>query len=108
MRLSSKLPAELWPEITLLQCIYTIARPDTHTTGQLHMIVFELMSLETNEIVCTNRKQQLGYLKVYGCKTYALTTEYLKNTQRKKLRLHPKAWIGYLNLVIFNKDEWKS
>jgi hypothetical protein len=69
---------------------------------------FEFMSLETNEIVCTNRKQQLDYLKVYGCKTYALTTEYLKKTQRKKLRLHPKAWIGYLNLVIFNEDEWKS
>ena len=35
------------------------------------------------------------HLRVYRCKTFALTTAALKKTQRLK-RLSPKAWIGYL------------
>ena len=42
-----------------------------------------------------DRKPQQAHLKVYGCKAFALTTEYPKKEKRLH-RFNPKAWIGYL------------
>jgi hypothetical protein len=65
MRPSSKLPAELWPEITRAAMYLHNRTPRyTYNWKAPYDRFFEFMSLEPNEIVCTNRKQQLAHLKV--------------------------------------------
>jgi hypothetical protein len=45
--------------------------------------------------VVPDRKPKQAHLKVYGCKAFALTTEYLKKENRLH-RFNPEAWTGYL------------
>jgi hypothetical protein len=96
MRMSSKLPAELWPEITRA-AVYLHNRTPRYTYNwKAPYDRFRTYVIQKDGVVCSHRKPQIAHLKVYGCKAYALTTQYLKMAQRKKLRFDPKAWIGYL------------
>jgi len=45
--------------------------------------------------VVDDRKLNQAYLRAYGCKVFALTSDALKKSNRLQ-RLNPKAWIGYL------------
>ena len=41
------------------------------------------------------QKPDLGHLRVFGCKAYAMTKQAQLKTERLK-RLNPRAWVGYL------------
>ncbi|KAL3702648.1 hypothetical protein TMatcc_011227 [Talaromyces marneffei ATCC 18224] len=85
MRKGARLPFDLWPEITPRYASNWKTLYDRFTTH----------AAWKSGIVIENQKPQLAHLKVYGCKAYALTTEYMKKENRLQ-RFNPRAWIGYL------------
>jgi len=95
MRLSSKLPEDLWTEITRA-AIYCANRvPRRRHDWRSPYEVFYTAVAQMEGAVVRGRKPQLGHLRAYGCKAYAMTD--IAQLKKKRLqRFLPKAWIGYL------------
>src|SRR4029077_3678527 len=95
MRASSKLPAALWPEIDRAAVYLHNRTPRYNYNWKSPYDRFHTYLAHRDGVDVPDRKPQQAHLKVYGCKAFALTTEYLKKEKRLQ-RLNPKAWIGYL------------
>jgi hypothetical protein len=78
-----RLPEELWPEI-VRAAVYLYNR--TPIRGKNWKSPYECF-FETKPVNI--------HLRVYGCKSYAMTTKAKKKEERLH-RLNPRAWIGYL------------
>jgi hypothetical protein len=78
-----RLPEELWPEI-VRAAVYLYNR--TPIRGKNWKSPYECF-FETKPVNI--------HLRVYGCKSYAMTAKAKKKEERLH-RLNPRAWIGYL------------
>jgi hypothetical protein len=92
---AAKLPAVLWPEIDRVAVYLHNRTPRYQCNWKSHYDRFHTFLAHRDGVVVLHRKPQQAHLKVYGCKAFALTTEYLKKENRSH-RFNPKAWIGYL------------
>jgi hypothetical protein len=95
MRAGARLPASLWVEI--YRCaVYLYNRTpkyiyDWRTPyGRFHTYL-----AQRDGISVEDRKPQQSHLRVYGCKAFAMTRDAMKGA-KKKQRLNPRAWIGFL------------
>ncbi|KAF7173426.1 hypothetical protein CNMCM6106_007498 [Aspergillus hiratsukae] len=95
MRHAAKLPAALWPEISRAAVYLHNRTPRYNFNWKSPYDRFHTFLGQKEGVVKPDRKPQQAHLKVYGCKAFALTTEYLKKEKRLQ-RFNPKAWIGYL------------
>uniref|UniRef100_A0A093ULP4 Retrovirus-related Pol polyprotein from transposon TNT 1-94 n=1 Tax=Talaromyces marneffei PM1 TaxID=1077442 RepID=A0A093ULP4_TALMA len=95
MRKGARLPFDLWPEIVRAAVYLYNQTPRYASNWKTPYDRFTTHAAWKNRIVIENQKPQLAHLKVYGCKAYALTTEYMKKENRRQ-RFNPRAWIGYL------------
>uniref|UniRef100_A0A093VK87 Retrovirus-related Pol polyprotein from transposon TNT 1-94 n=1 Tax=Talaromyces marneffei PM1 TaxID=1077442 RepID=A0A093VK87_TALMA len=95
MRKGARLPFDLWPEIVRAAVYLYNQTPRYASNWKTPYDRFTTHAAWKNRIVIENQKPQLAHLKVYGCKAYALTTEYMKKENRLQ-RFNPRAWIGYL------------
>ena len=95
MRQAAKLPAALWPEIDRAAVYLHNSTPRYNYNWKSPYDLFHTYIAHRDGVVVHDRKPQQAHLKVYGCKAFALTTEYLKKEKRLQ-RFNPKAWIGYL------------
>ncbi|KAL3704530.1 hypothetical protein TMatcc_008201 [Talaromyces marneffei ATCC 18224] len=95
MRKGARLPFDLWPEIVRAAVYLYNRTPRYASNWKTPYDRFTTHAAWKSGIVIENQKPQLAHLKVYGCKAYALTTEYMKKENRLQ-RFNPRAWIGYL------------
>jgi hypothetical protein len=94
MRISGKLPHDLWVEIvnTAIYLYNRTPRADFRWVSPYERFYSWLTD---NQEISGRTKPQLAHLKAYGCKAYAMTTDAkLKNKRLQKL--NPRANIGYL------------
>ena len=94
MRISGKLPHDLWVEIvnTAIYLYNRTPRADFRWVSPYERFYSWLTD---NQEISGRTKPQLAHLKAYGCKAYAMTTDAkLKNKRLQKLNL--RANIGYL------------
>lgn len=95
MRAASKLPTDLWPEI-YRTAVYLLNRTLRYQYDwkspyeRFHHAVAKNRGLNIPDF-----KPQQAHLRIFGCKAFALTTEYMRKQNRLQ-RFNPKAWIGYL------------
>jgi Reverse transcriptase (RNA-dependent DNA polymerase)/GAG-pre-integrase domain len=95
MRQAAKLPAALWPEIDRAAVYLHNRTPRYQYNWKSPYDRFHTYLSHRDGVVVPDRRPQQAHLKVYGCKAFALTTEYLKKEKRLH-RFNPKAWIGFL------------
>ena len=95
MGIGANLPEYLWPEISRA-AVYLHNRTPRYTYNwkSPHDRFFTHIAHQDG-VVLEDRKPHQGHLKAYGCKAFAMTTDALTKKKRKQ-RLKPKAWIGYL------------
>ena len=94
MRISGKLPHDLWVEIvnTAIYLYNRTPRADFRWVSPYERFYSWLTD---NQEISGRTKPQLAHLQAYGCKAYATTTDAkLKNKRLQKL--NPRANIGYL------------
>lgn len=89
MRGGAKLPEALWREICRT-AVYLLNRTPRYQFQW--KTPYEMFYSRPGK---EPKKPDISHLKVFGCKTYAMTTEALKKEKRLK-RFNPKAWIGFL------------
>jgi hypothetical protein len=92
---AAKLPAALWPEIDRAAVYLHNRTPRYQYNLKSPYDRFHTYLAHRDGVVVPDRKPQQAHLKVYGCKAFALTMEYLKKEKRLH-RFNPKAWLGYL------------
>ena len=95
LRASSKLPHFLWTEVVRTAVYLYNRTPKYMYDWKAPYERFFTFLAYRDGIVTKPRKPQQAHLKVYGCKAYAPTKDYLKG-KNKKMRLSPRAWIGFL------------
>ncbi|QGA13501.1 hypothetical protein EYB26_001151 [Talaromyces marneffei] len=95
MRASARFPRDLWPEICRAAVYLYNLSPQYGSQWKTPFDVFHTQVALMNGISIKDQKPQIGHLKVYGCRAYAMTTNALKKENRLE-RFNPKAWIGYL------------
>lgn len=78
MRQAAKLPAALWPEIDRAAVYLHNRTPRYQYNWKSPYDRFHTYLAHRDGVVVPDRKPQQAHLKVYGCKAFALTTEYLK------------------------------
>lgn len=78
MRQAAKLPAALWPEIDRAAVYLHNRTPRYNYNWKSPYDRFYTYLANRDGVVAPDRKPQQAHLKVYGCKAFALTTEYLK------------------------------
>ena len=110
MRAGAKLLAVLWPEISKV-AVYFYNRTSRYGYNwRTPYDCFYTYLAHRDGIVVETRKPDQTYLRVYGCKVYALTPSAkkgvynkLKDLLRWNLKLEPRAWIGYfVGYSLFN------
>jgi hypothetical protein len=95
MRDAAKLPADLSPEI-YRTAVYLLNRtPRYQYKWKSPYERFHSFLANRDGLSMPDFRPQQAHLKVYGCKAFALTPDYMKKRNRLK-RFNPKAWIGYL------------
>jgi hypothetical protein len=95
MRIDSKLPEDLAPEIFRAAVYLQNRTPRYQYDWKSPYERFHAYIANRDGALRKDSKPQVAHLRVYGCKAFALTTEYLKKEKRLQ-RFNPKAWIGYL------------
>lgn len=95
MRSASKLPTDLWPEI-YRTAVYLLNRTPRYQYNWKSP--YERFHIKASRKIGLNMqsfKPQQAHLRVFGCKAFALTPDYMIKKNRRQ-RFNPKAWIGYL------------
>ncbi|RMZ87426.1 hypothetical protein DV736_g5352, partial [Chaetothyriales sp. CBS 134916] len=95
MRLGAKLPHQLWPEIGRTAVYLYNRTPNYRSKWKSPYDRLYAASAKAQGIPSPERRPNQAHLRVFGCKAYAMTPK----AQQKfacKLRLAPKAWIGFL------------
>ena len=95
MRMSSKLPAALWREISKAGIYLYNRTPKYQYRWKTPYDRFHTFIAQRNGISTQHKRPDQSHLRAYGCKAFAMTTDALKKTNRLQ-RFNPKAWIGYL------------
>ncbi|EED13613.1 conserved hypothetical protein [Talaromyces stipitatus ATCC 10500] len=95
MRNGAKLPTDLWSEIYRASIYLYNRTPKFMYNWKTPYDRFHTYVALQNGICIQDQKPQLAHLKVYGCKAYALTSEYQLKKNRLQ-RFNPRAWVGYL------------
>ena len=92
MRQGAKLPDDLSPEI-FRAAVYLLNRaPKYQFDWKSPLERFKAKMGEQPEDTKRVLKPHQGHLKVYGCKAFALTPDYMKGRNKLK-RCNPKAWL---------------
>jgi Reverse transcriptase (RNA-dependent DNA polymerase) len=94
MRLSAKLPHDLWVEM-VHTAVYLYNRTPKAELGWESPYEHFYSWLADNHEIEGRRKPQLAHLKAYGCKAYAMTAD-AKLKRNRLQKLNPRAHIGYL------------
>lgn len=99
MRIGAKLPHNLWPEINKT-AVYLYNRTpnygkDLPSTWSTPYERFHTANSFAKGIVIHDRRPDQSFLRVFGCKAYAMTATAQKKEERLQ-RLNPKAWVGFL------------
>ncbi|OBS15963.1 hypothetical protein FPOA_13014 [Fusarium poae] len=95
MRIGAKLPSFLWVEIWRAAVYLYNRTPKYIYNWKTPYERFYTYFAIRDGVVVTERKPDQTHLRVYGCKTFAMTTDALKKKNRRQ-RLNPRGWIGYL------------
>ncbi|KAF4474070.1 Retrovirus-related Pol polyprotein from transposon TNT [Colletotrichum fructicola Nara gc5] len=95
MRIGARLPEHLWVEIYRAAVYLYNRTPKYMYSWRTPYDRFHTALAHRDGIVVQDRKPHQAHLRVYGCKAYAMTSE-AQLQQRKKQKLNPKAWIGFL------------
>lgn len=95
MRISAKLPEQLWREITA-SAVYLLNRtPRYLLKWKTPYEKFFANIPATSKFPEKDNKPKQAHLRAYGCKVFVMTTDAMRKSDRLR-RLKPKAWIGYL------------
>jgi hypothetical protein len=96
LRTSSKLPYFLWREIYSTS-VYLHNRTPKAALGWYtpYQVFFEAVA-NAKGIRVPHRMPNTFHLRAFGCKAYCLTFNAKKGFEKKKSKLAPKAFIGYL------------
>ena len=78
MRKAAKLPSALWPETTRAAVYLHNQMPRYKYNWKLPYDCFHTYLAHQDGLVVNDHKPQQAHLKVYRCKEFALTTEFLK------------------------------
>ena len=92
MRISANLPYDLQMEM-VDYAVYLHNR--TPQEARRWKTPYEVFYSNIGESVGIQKKLQLAYLRAYGCRAYAMTKD-AQLKQKKKQKLNPQAYIGYL------------
>jgi len=95
MRSSSKLPEDLWPEITRAAIYLANRSPRLRLGWKTPYEVFYSFLTKRQPLPVSDRRPDESHLRVYGCKAYAMTSA-AQRKERRLERFEPKAWLGYL------------
>lgn len=95
MRLSSKLPNDLWPEIAKTSVYLHNRTPSYRLDWKTPYHRFHTAIARRLGISKPEWQPNQSHLRVFGCKAYAMNTETHTKSNRKQ-RYNPRAWIGYL------------
>ena len=94
MRQGAKLPDDLYPEI-FRAAIYLLNRtPKYQFDWKSPLERFKAKMGEKPGDMKSFLKPRQGHLKVYGCKAFALTPDYMKGRNKLK-RFNPKAALSF-------------
>lgn len=101
MRLSSKFPEFLWPEIWKTAVFIYNRIPHHDPKADAHEAWRSPLErlyrwLKKNQKHTPSLSLNLSHLRAYRCKAYPLTSKSLKNKEKKDLKLKAHADIGYL------------
>ncbi|QLI71373.1 Retrovirus-related Pol polyprotein from transposon TNT 1-94 [Metarhizium brunneum] len=97
MQVGANFPDELWPE-TWKTAVYLHNRSPQQANNwktpfeRLHQWLQE----NNRDTGYLQTQPDITHLKAYGCRAYPLTREALQGKQKKSLKIHPHAEIGYL------------
>ena len=94
MRISARLPHNLWKEI-VNSAAYLYNRTPRRSLGWKTPYEVFFSNVENEPTGGLTKKPQLAHLKAYGCRAYAMT-ENAQLKKKRKWKLDPKAYIGYL------------
>jgi reverse transcriptase-like protein/Pol polyprotein len=94
MRLSGKLPHDLWVEI-INTAIYLHNRTPRADFSWVSPYERFYTWLTDNREIAGRRQPQLAHLKAYGCKAYVMTAD-AKQKKKRLQKLNSRAHIGYL------------
>ena len=89
MRISAKLPHDLWKEIiNAATYLYNRTPKESQDWKSPYEVFF-------STVEGSIRKPKLAHLRAFGCRAYAMT-ENAQNKKKRKWKLNPRAYIGYL------------
>ncbi|OAQ57580.1 polyprotein [Pochonia chlamydosporia 170] len=97
MQVGANFPDEMWPE-TWKTAVYLHNRSPQQANNwktpfeRLHQWLQE----NNRDTGYLQTQPDITHLKAYGCRAYPLTREALQGKQKKNLKTHPHAEIGYL------------
>ncbi|KAJ6436596.1 hypothetical protein O9K51_10838 [Purpureocillium lavendulum] len=93
----ANLPDELWPE-TWKTAVYLHNRSpqQAHNWKTPFERLHQWLRENNRDTGYLQTQPDITHLKAYGCRAYPLTREALKEKQKKHLKTHPHAEVGYL------------
>lgn len=96
MRVGSRLPAHLWPEI-VKAAVYLYNRTPRYSLGWKtpYDTFFEAVSRRQGVVLAPDKRPDQTHLRAFGCRVYVVTTD-MKLHRNRLDRLQPKCWIGFL------------
>ncbi|KAJ6437664.1 Cut9 interacting protein Scn1 [Purpureocillium lavendulum] len=97
MQVGANLPDELWPE-TWKTAVYLHNRSpqQAHNWKTPFERLHQWLRENNRDTGYLQTQPDITHLKAYGCRAYPLTREALKEKQKKHLKTHPHAEVGYL------------
>lgn len=95
LRISSKMPHMLWPEIGRTAVYLQNRTPSYGHNWKTPYDLFHSAIARRIGVFKPEWRPDQSHLRAFGCKAYVLTTEAQKK-EKRLLRFNPKAWIGYL------------
>lgn len=95
MRQGARLPEDLWREIYGTAIYLHNRTPRYLYNWKTPYKRFHTYIAHHDGIVSKDRKPYIDHLRVYGCKTFAMTTQVQRKSNRPH-KLDPRAFVGYL------------
>ncbi|KAJ6439138.1 peramine synthetase [Purpureocillium lavendulum] len=97
MQVGANLPDELWPETWKTAAhLHNKSPQQAHNWKTPFERLHQWLRENNRDTGYLQTQPDITHLKAYGCRAYPLTRDALKEKQKKQLKTHPHAEVGYL------------
>lgn len=96
LRAKGKFPIYLWREIYASSVYLHNRTPRAQNAWISPYEAFHEAVAFANGLWNRDHNPKITHLRAFGCKAYTLTRQAQKHLEKKKSKMNPRAWIGYL------------